>query len=210
MTLYKKKYRVETTRLSHHNYADGIYFVTICTKKKLQWFGEIRDGKMELNEIGKIVETEWRKTPKIRPYVRLDDFCIMPNHIHGIIVIENVETCGAHVSERIKTFDKQSEAEKLRNEEELEIETRAPRVSTKKLVLQPKGLGSILNQLKGTLTKQIHSMNYPDFSWQPRYHDHIIRSEPELTALKKYIRNNPECWDKETIPWHADAATFSL
>lgn len=222
MTLYKKKYRVETTRLDGHHYADGTYFVTICTKKKLQWFGEIRDGKVELNEIGKVVSSCLKEIPKHFTLSKVLSSVVMPNHIHIIINIcknkeslypsnAEVETRDARVSERKKDdLQNVSERERILQTNARDKETRASRVSTGNVVGVITLLGLVINQFKGAVTKHIHRIGHPDFSWQPRYHDHIIRSERELTALKKYISNNPECWDKETIPWHADAVAFSL
>jgi REP element-mobilizing transposase RayT len=88
MTKFKDKYRVESTRLPGWDYAGaGWYFVTICTWNRECLFGEIVDGEMRLSSIGEIVAEEWQKTPDIRPNVVLDEWVIMPNHLHGIIVI---------------------------------------------------------------------------------------------------------------------------
>jgi REP element-mobilizing transposase RayT len=94
MTLYKKKYRIESTRLKDWDYSrDGYYFVTICTQDKKCFFGDVIDEKVQLSAIGEIVADEWQKTPQIRKNVSLDTWIIMPNHVHGIIVINNdVET----------------------------------------------------------------------------------------------------------------------
>lgn len=223
MALYKKKFRTETNRLRNHAYDEGIYFVTVCTQQKMQWFGEVKDGKMLLSDVGEIVADEWVKTSKIRPYVFLDEWCIMPNHIHGIIVIGNVETARGDVSlsespktdafEHVSFSDESNRGNSERSPDMGATETRAPHVSTKapqNFSLKPKTLGSILNQFKGIVTKRAKAVGFSDFHWQSRYHDRIIRSDVELAAVKKYIAGNPEQWDKEMIPWHADAASWSL
>lgn len=88
MTLYKEKYRIESARKPHHHYASkNIYFITICTKKKLQWFGEIKNGEMQLSAIGEIVRQEWLKTFELRQGIATDAWCMMPDHLHGIIRI---------------------------------------------------------------------------------------------------------------------------
>jgi len=94
MTLYKDKYRIESTRLKDWDYSrDGYYFVTICTQDKKCLFGDVIDEKVRLSAIGEIVADEWQKTPQIRKNVSLDAWIIMPNHLHGIVVINNdVET----------------------------------------------------------------------------------------------------------------------
>ncbi|NEQ65788.1 MAG: hypothetical protein F6K21_09850 [Symploca sp. SIO2D2] len=84
-------------RLKNYDYSQpGAYFVTICTDDRQCWFGEIRDSQMCLNQLGKIVAQGWLLTPEIRPEVILDEWTIMPNHLHGIIIITNPPPVGAH------------------------------------------------------------------------------------------------------------------
>ena len=86
-------YKIETTRLKAWDYTKpGKYFVTICTHRRKEFFGEIIDKKMFLSDIGKIADVELQETEKIRKNIKLDKYVIMPNHIHVIIVIINVET----------------------------------------------------------------------------------------------------------------------
>ena len=89
MKLYKGKYRIKSSRLASWDYTNnGYYFVTICTKNKKPFFGSIRDEKMELTQIGKIVADEWMRTEIVREYVIMDEWIIMPNHLHGILIID--------------------------------------------------------------------------------------------------------------------------
>jgi len=179
MTLFRQTYRIESARLAGWNYTYcGWYFVTICVKDRQCVFGEIVDGEMQLSSVGKIVEEEWLKTAKLRSYVMLDAWVLMPNHLHGIIVLEKddpgaVETSRGDVSE-----------------------TRRWRVSTPRL--QPHSLGSIINQFKGAATKRIRTTTVPDFSWQSRFYDHVIRSEKSLEKIREYILNNPMQWEMDT------------
>ena len=98
--LFQNKYRISSARLQSWNYANaGMYFITVCTKNRECFFGEIvidrgRDAMhcvstMNPTKIGKIAETEWFKTPQLRPDMNLElgEFIVMPNHIHGIICI---------------------------------------------------------------------------------------------------------------------------
>ena len=88
MTFFKNKYRIESARLEHWNYANaGIYFVTICTPNMIPYFGKIIDEKVILNKIGNIAKQCWEEIPNHSPYVKLDEYIIMPNHVHGIIGI---------------------------------------------------------------------------------------------------------------------------
>jgi REP element-mobilizing transposase RayT len=87
---FLNKFRIPSARLPQWDYKNtGAYFITICTHNREHYFGEIEDEKMQLSSIGKIVETEWLKTPEIRPdmNLKLDEFVVMPNHFHGILII---------------------------------------------------------------------------------------------------------------------------
>ncbi|MBD2295253.1 transposase [Anabaena sphaerica FACHB-251] len=175
MTLYKNKYRIESARCPKWDYtSNGYYFVTICTYNKHPFFGEIINGEMVLNLISEIVAVEWQKTEEIRPNIKLDAWVIMPNHLHGIVIIDKtlVETTRRVVSTH-------------RN------------VSTDKTRLQSNSLGSIIGQFKSVCTKQIWAAGYTDFRWQSRFHDHIIRDEEALNQIREYIINNPMKWEED-------------
>ena len=90
MTKYNHRYRIDSTRLPNWNYSGtGKYFITICTRFHENYFGEIINGEMKLNDLGNEVERQWLSTPAIRPdmNISLDSFQVMPNHFHGIIEI---------------------------------------------------------------------------------------------------------------------------
>ncbi len=93
MKLFKYKYRIESTRLKEWDYSTPCwYYITVCTKDKKHWFGEVKNGKMILNKLGKIAEEMWNAITNHYNSITLDNFIIMPNHIHGIIIINFVET----------------------------------------------------------------------------------------------------------------------
>ena len=174
MALYKNRYRIESTRLSNWDYAKPAwYFITICTKDHRTYFGEIGDGPVRLSAIGRIVVDEWQKTADIRPYVELDEFVVMPNHIHGIVIIKPPDDTPR-------------------------VETSRRGVSTTPR-LQKASLGSIIGQFKIACTRRIWAAGFRDFARQTRFHDHIIRGERALTAIREYISSNPAKWalDKE-------------
>jgi REP element-mobilizing transposase RayT len=173
MTLYKNKYRIESARCQSWNYtSNGYYFVTICTRNREHFFGDIVTDKMQLSPIGKIVAEEWQKTAKIRSYIELDAWVVMPNHLHGILIIKNqspppiIETHRWDISPR--------QAPKSR--------------------LKPKSLGSIIGQIKTTCTKRIWDAGFEHFEWQDRFYDHIIRDDRSLQNIQQYIINNPRKW----------------
>lgn len=92
--LYKNKYKIDSTRLPNYNYSQsGYYFVTICTANRFCYFGNIKNSEMILNENGKIIYQELLKTPQIRKNVILDEFIIMPNHVHTVIIIGEQTPC---------------------------------------------------------------------------------------------------------------------
>jgi len=99
---FQGKYRVDSTRLPNRNYAaNGWYFVTICTTNCTHFFGNINGGEMQLSVIGEIAQKFWADIPKHFDYIYIDAYVIMPNHVHGIIVIDrpqNVETLQCNVS----------------------------------------------------------------------------------------------------------------
>ena len=186
MQRFEGKYRIPSARRPGWNYAaQGRYFVTICTKGRVPYFGEIRNQIMGLSDLGCIVHEFWSQIPNHFSHVWLDEFVVMPNHIHGIIVIhENiftVETCESHVSTLQKIFSYEL------------------RVTGNIIIARPKpgSIGSIIGQFKSSSTKQIRSMGYADFGWQPRFYDRIIRSERELLYIQKYIINNPKMWHRD-------------
>ena len=188
--LYKNKYRIPSARREAYDYSnDGFYFVTICTKKRMTYFGEIINNKMILSTIGQIAKQEWINTKKIRKNVKLHEFVIMPNHIHGIIQINNpitVETHGDASLQRgqrdnttiVKTHSHASRHGEYKN----------------KFGPQSKNLSSIIRGFKGTVTKHA-TINNINFAWQPRFHDHVIKNDGELNKIRYYITINPEKWE---------------
>ena len=172
--LFKNKYRVASTRLAEWDYSwPGLYYVTICTKDRFCYLGEIKNGLVYLSEIGNIVFAEWLRTPMVRPNVILDDFIIMPNHIHGIIGIKEDNDFG------------------LTNRRDT-----ARHVSTVRKFgyLQPKSLSSIVGSIKSAVTNHCHKNNLY-FQWQRNYYEHIIRDEEDYARIKEYIALNPIRWE---------------
>jgi REP element-mobilizing transposase RayT len=87
---FNGKYRIKSARLQNWDYANsGMYFITICTENREHYFGNIENGVMQLSEMGLIVKYEWLKTFLMRPdmNLKMDEYVIMPNHFHAIIII---------------------------------------------------------------------------------------------------------------------------
>jgi len=160
-------------RLKEYDYSlPGSYFVTVCTKDRVDLFGDIENGIIEENEHGRIVRTCWEKLPNHYPMIMLDEFVVMPNHVHGIIIIDNPVG--------------------VIHESPLQMNKLARRQ-----MLLPK----IVGRFKQNIAKQINIMRgtYRETVWQRNYYEHIIRNEKSLYRIREYIRTNPEqwTWDKE-------------
>jgi REP element-mobilizing transposase RayT len=181
MNLFNKRYRVESTRLPGWDYSQvGYYFVTICTKSRVHIFGDVVFDEIQLTPIGEIVAQEWIKTELIRPNVIFDEWVIMPNHMHMIVVITHkIESSPVETPRRGVSTIQQSQT----------------KAASAKWAANT--LGSIIGQFKGKCTKLIRMEGYSNFAWQSRYYDHIIRSEESLHKARNYIASNPLNWDKD-------------
>ncbi|MTJ47723.1 transposase [Dolichospermum sp. UHCC 0259] len=175
-----EKHHRRSIRLPHYDYGQaGAYFVTICTYKKQCWFGDVKRGEMQLNLIGQIVVQEWLKSSEIRQEIELDEWVLMPNHLHGIVWIQDQDQGNG---DRIEGL----------NQEGLH---RKP--------LQSRSLGSLINGFKCSVTRRVNLIRYnSDLPfWQRNYYESIIRDETHLINIKEYIRNNPQNWqDDEENP----------
>lgn len=218
MDKFQNKYRIPTNRMIGFDYgSNAFYFVTICTKNREHYFGEIinnntvephhlapiksnelngtkngaynethnyasvnnsnkinemqngaynethNDASLQMTEIGKIAHQYWAEIPKHYPFVTVDEFVIMPNHIHGILYLNPID----------------------KNE-------RTPNIFGP----QSNNLGAIIRGFKSSV-KRYANEHHIEFEWQPRYHDRIIRDEKEYSAIKNYIFNNPANWKED-------------
>lgn len=169
-----EKHRRHSIRLKGYDYSQpGSYYVTICAFDGHYLFGDISHGRMILNKYGNIARQEWLRTEKIRKNVRLDAFVVMPNHLHGIIVITSVNN-GRGVLQYAPATAFQSPSNNL---------------------------GAIICGYKSAVTKQINELNDQngDKVWQRNYYDHIIRNRQDLNRVRKYIRDNPKNWKEDKL-----------
>lgn len=201
MTLFKNKYRVESVRLKGWDYSSpAAYFITVVTKNRECYFGDIKDGRMHLTKSGEISKHCFKQIPNHFPFVSLDDFVIMPNHVHGILFIKK-RNRNRSVVETLHGVDTLDSVETL-HATSLPMKGKTPglkRVSTKKnntmsSIAPEKGsLSTIIRSFKSAVTRTSRLFN-PDFEWQSRYHDHIIRDEKTLNKIRQYIIQNPLNW----------------
>lgn len=173
-------FRRQTHRLKGFDYSsDGYYYITICTRDRLFYFGEIIDKKMQYSSIGEIAREYWLNIPKHYLFVLLDEFIVMPNHIHGIIKINHdnimtIRNVATHNCASLPMVDGHYN----------------------KFGPQSKNLASIIRGYKSTVKKYANQHNI-EFHWQPRYYDRIIRDKDELNHIREYIKNNPVNWQED-------------
>ncbi len=174
MALFKNKYRIESTRLKNWDYSnDGYYFITICTQNRNHFFGEIMDSKMQLNGIGKLAKKFWLQIPLQFDYAVLDSYVIMPNHVHGIVVIDNNDNCRGVINHASTGGVTKHHNPMLHN-----------------------NVSRIIRWYKGRTTFESRKIN-TEFGWQSRFYDHIVRNEKSLNRIKEYIKNNPKMWHRD-------------
>jgi REP element-mobilizing transposase RayT len=167
-------------RLQEYDYSqEGAYFVTICIHKKEILLGEIIEGQMVLNEYGELIRTEWLKTAQMRENILLDEFVVMPNHFHCIIVIADK---GRGVLQYAPNGRSTLQ--------------RAPTAREQFGKPVSNSIPTIVRLFKSTTTKQINQIRRSpgDAVWQRNYYEHIIRDEDDLIQIQEYIVNNPLKW----------------
>ncbi len=184
--LFRNRYVIGTKRYSGYDYSlPGKYFVTICTKNKIPYFGKIENGEMELSELGICLHNQLLKTPTMRPDMNIiiDEFVIMPDHLHAIIIIGN------------NRYNKQNKMNKHCRIAMHGDSTIPNNNYNNTFGPQIKNLSSIIRGIKSAVTIHAKKMKM-EFAWQPRYYDRIIRNHSQLSRIKKYIRENPKNWKK--------------
>jgi hypothetical protein len=209
------KYKIKKQfRYQGYDYSqNGFYFITICTKNRKMFFGNVKNEKIKLSDIGLIANKFWLEIPNHFPFVILDEYVIMPDHIHGIIKINNnpanVGTghCPvlANNSANVGTghcpvldiFPGKGFSVFLTRTGQCPVPTgEYPVVEKAKFGSVKSGsLSIIIGSYKSVVTKNVNRKisNY-NFAWQSRFHDRIIRNDEELNRARQYIINNPLKW----------------
>ena len=173
--LFRNKYRIKSIRLEGWDYsADGYYSITICTKNRECVLGDIINGRTKLSIIGEIIFNNWHEIPNHFEDVILDEFVIMPNHLHGIIIVENNNN---FVKIPVETIHELS----------------LPKHRRKMLI------PTIIGKFKMQTAKSINTIRKTAGNpfWQRGYYEHIIRNERKLHIHRNYIINNPKNWESD-------------
>jgi len=189
--LFKNKYRIESTRLPDYDYSQsGYYFITICTQNRINYFGNVINGKMMLNDTGKIAVDCWMQIPQHFTQVTLDEFVIMPNHVHGVIFLNDFTHGCRDVACNVST---NNEYNTITNDQNLPISNFMSKISPK-----TGSISTIIRSFKSAATKQINEKyGNHHFTWQPRFYNHVIRNEISLYNIQQYIINNPIMWHRD-------------
>ncbi len=172
-----------SVRLQSWDYTQSAaYFVTICTDNRLCVFGEVVQDAMNLNSFGQIAEASWQTIPDHFLHVELDAFVIMPNHIHGIVVI---------VADALTNEVTQDDGRGAAVLRPYDGERKPHQIG-----VTPGSLGAIVRSYKSAVAKQINQLRNTSGAtvWQRNYHDRIIRNQRELEATRRYIEDNSMQW----------------
>jgi putative transposase len=169
MALFGGKYRVESARLPAFGYGEGWYHVVVCTRDRIPFFGQVKNGVMGLSELGLIAHRHCAKLDAKHPGVRTEAFVVMPNHVHLLIGILDAAVAPGADAEAPLQFGP-----------------------------HPKNsLPAIVRAYKAVVTHEARSTGHSTFAWQSRYYDRVVRAELALQAMIEYISDNPSNWSKD-------------
>jgi putative transposase len=195
ISLYRNRCRVESTRLKGWDYtADGWYFVTVCTRGRECFFGKLVDGRMHLSKIGNVALGFWEEVPNHSANAGLDTFVIMPNHLHGIVIIKARndpprDVGGRDVAGNVSTTTANVGA---CGDEDLGTAGSSGMLTVPP---GPESLGAIVRSYKSAVTSWCRMNGYASFAWQPRFYDRVIRDHAALQNIRRYILDNPAKWE---------------
>lgn len=179
-------HRRQSIRLRGYDYTNpGAYLITLCVQDRELLLGEIKDREMVLSTFGKIAQNHWQRIPRFFPHTDLDEYQIMPNHLHGIIIIKK----------RAGTTAARQNSSRSGNET-LGSQPSDESFSTGTV---PGSIGAIVQNYCSVTTRKINEIRQQPGSkfWQWDYYDHIIRGPKEFQRIRQYIRDNPANWNQD-------------
>jgi len=172
--------RRTSLRLAGYDYTQaGAYFVTMCAYGRECIFGHVSGEHMILNQLGRIVQEEWVRSGELRAEIELDVHVVMPNHVHGIVVINPEDDVVKKA--RLRKGHQDSSG------------------SSQQKGMMKRSLGSFIAGFKSAVTKRSKALSDQSQQsvWQQNYYDHIIRNDDDLIRVREYIINNPAHWHKD-------------
>ena len=171
-----KRRRRYSLRLKGFDYAQlGAYFITICTRNRECFLGNVEDGKMSLSDAGRLANAVWKQLPRHYPHIQLDTYVIMPNHVHGVVFIVGMDNdpVGAGLK---PAPTPNADFNKARH-----------------------GLPEIVRAFKTFSARRINvfrgTVGAP--VWQRNYYEHVIRNDESLNRIRQYIMDNPSRWHED-------------
>jgi len=186
MNYDKYSHHRRSIRLKGYDYSQaGAYFVTICTRNRECLFGDIVDAEMRLNDAGHMVWDLWQKIPGHFPHADIDEFVVMPNHVHGIIVIVGAQ------------FIAPLDCDAMNRNKIQGAMNHAP--TSRDAINNKKPVGEIVRAFKARFTHAINNIRNTQGHpvWQRNYYEHIIRNEEEMDRIREYIIENPVKWAED-------------
>ncbi len=169
-------------RIPRYDYSQaGYYYITICTEKHEDLFGVIENSQIILSDLGIIVKECWEDIPNHFPNISLDQWIIMPNHLHGILVISSKDALtpvGVQDLEPLQSGD--CSYHRFQH-------------------ISKQSIGAIVQSFKGTVTREWHKENPDQNIWQRNYWERVVRNEKELLAFREYIQNNVLSWELDSL-----------
>ena len=208
---FKNKYRIPSARAVWHDYNGGAYFITICTKNREHYFGEIENGIIHLSEIGKFATENLQNINAHYPYAEIPLWVVMPNHIHAIVFIDenkskhNISkepqcprrdvTC--YVSEVSSVAQKPTKSFDASHETTRDV-TRYVSTNEKmvEIAQHQSLLGFAMRGFKSAVTIFAKQHDF-EFAWQSRFHDRIIRNQDMMNRVANYTKNNVALWQQD-------------
>ena len=165
------KHHRRSIRLKGYDYSqDALYFVTVCSHKRICMFGNIINGEVILNEIGRVAMRCWQNIPTYFEHALLQEYIIMPNHVHGIIELQ---------------------------ENHVKSQSQPQQNHYHKII--PGSLGSIIRGFKTGVTNWCQNNGIRDKVWQRNYHEHILRNSRDYNYVAGYILSNPNTWSMDQL-----------
>jgi putative transposase len=170
---------------------DAIYFTTPCCKNRINHFGEVVNGEMQLNEFGEIANLQIIWLEKQYPYVILHNYVVMPNHVHILFEINRSAATPSIVGTGRDLSLHNGRDLSLHNGHDLSLQqSQSPKI---------KSVSSLMGAYKTTSSKLIHEAGNINFVWQRSFHDHIVRNQRRYDSIYNYIDENPLRWEKDVL-----------
>ncbi len=197
MERFLDKYRIPSARLHHWDYGwNGIYFITICTAGHEHCFGQISGGRMQLSPTGHLAHQFWLEITVHFPFIELDAFVVMPNHVHGILIIDKNDD-GRYKQYKRGNTDCRDAIYRVSTPFATTITaTTTGGITGAHNPMLHENLSRSIRWYKGRVTFESHRINHA-FEWQSRFYDHIIRSDESFNRIREYIESNPGNWDND-------------